>query len=635
MSSIGLIGRNEMKRIKTIRYFLIEITFTLAMLVYITKLHGIYSPSSEFEVEFLKMLCLLTIILIWVFGPMLNRFVMLIFGGLYTFYLVSQDVYKRAFQQYYHFSTAKDLIGEVWGEKASAFEFIKFNDLIPFFILLALCIIFFIAYLLLQRRCISLKVSIPLKLVALLLIIPMMGCYRNYERKVDYLKSETDQFTLYQSEFYSFDMMQNVNEFVEKYGFLTYAFRDGQKYLSKNVFDGSERKEIAAFLAEQPQQTYSEYHGLFEGKNAFFIQAESFINVAVDPDLTPTLYRMFNDGIVIDGFNTPLLAGSTSDTEFMANTSVIPVTMGKSVCYNFYEDTFPVTLPGTFANYGFNPIVYHNNYGEYYNRTKFMPTLGYKTFFDCTGMGKEDQTTDSELLEEMKWIYSGTSNPYMAYWITYSGHQPYIKDSVGVTDEEWAMIYDKYPNISEEYASFFAKNMDLDRGLASFMETMEENGKLDDVVFIFYGDHIAKGIDYTAGSDFYEQTGITYKEDSEFTGLVFYNTATEGFHYYKKGTVLDLLPTVCDLWNFEYDTKSVFGRNLLDDSYRGFYFSEFGNWITNDYEYNPSTGEIIPLVGDSLDNEKITQEMQRRIKEREICNQILELDYFGSDENGN
>ncbi|MBQ1568209.1 MAG: hypothetical protein IIZ80_10000, partial [Erysipelotrichaceae bacterium] len=73
----------------------------------------------------------------------------------------------------------------------------------------------------------------------------------------------------------------------------------------------------------------------------------------------------------------------------------------------------------------------------------------------------------------------------------------------------------------------------------------------------------------------------------------------------------------------------------LDDSYRGFYFSEFGNWITNDYEYNPSTGEIIPLVSDSLDNEKISQEMQRRIKEREICNQILELDYFGSDENGN
>ena len=129
MSSIGLIGRNEMKRIKTIRYFLIEIAFTLAMLVYITKLHGIYSPSSEFEAEFLKMLCLLTIILIWVFGPMLNRFVMLIFGGLYTFYLVSQDVYKRAFQQYYHFSTAKDLIGEVWGEKASAFEFIKFTTL--------------------------------------------------------------------------------------------------------------------------------------------------------------------------------------------------------------------------------------------------------------------------------------------------------------------------------------------------------------------------------------------------------------------------------------------------------------------------------------------------------------------------
>ena len=617
-----------MKKFSILRYFLIEIAFTLSMLVYFVKLHSIYSISGPFEVEFLKIVCLAVIMLIWFVGPMLNRFVMFFFGAIYTLYLVSQNVYKRAFQQYYHFSTAKDLLGEVWGERASAFELVAFKDLAPFIILFIVCLVFFLLYLFLQRNCFDFKWRIPYKLAILLLLFPMHTCLNNYNAHVEELKSQADNFQLYHSEYYSFDMMQNTNDFVEKYGLLTFAYRDGQIYLNKNVLSNETHQEIEKFLQEQPHQHYSQYTGLFKGKNAFFIQAESFMNVALDPDLTPTLYKMFNDGIVFDGFNTPLLAGSTSDTEFMANTSIIPITMGKSVCYNYYANKYPTTLAGLFDQNGFNPIAYHNNYGEYYNRAAMMPNLGYKSFFDCTGLGREDQATDSDILNEIKWIYSGTNNPYMAYWITYSGHQPYAKDSVGVTDEEWDAIYNKYPSISEEYASFLAKNMDLDRGLSEFISVMEDNGKLDDVVFILFGDHAAKGIDYTEKSDYYVQTGNEYTKESAMTGLVFYNTATEGFHYYKEGTILDLIPTVCDLWDFEYNANTVFGRSLFDEEYDGFYFSDYGNWVANDYEYNPSTGEFIIKNESSFDADRAHAEMLRRIKEREICNQILELDYF-------
>ncbi len=618
-----------------IRYFLIEIAFTLSMLVYFIKLHNMHSISGPFEVEFLKIVCLSVIMLIWIVGPMLNRFVMFFFGTAYTLYLVSQNVYKRAFQQYYHFSTAKDLFGEVWGERASAFEFIAFKDLSPFIILFAVCAVFFVMYLLLQRNCFDLKWRIPYKLAVLLLLIPMHACLNNYNALVEELKSQADNFQLYHSEYYSFDMMQNTNDFVEKYGLLTYAYRDGQIYLNKGVLGNETRQEIKLFLEEQPLQQRSQYNGLFKGKNAFFIQAESFMNVALDPDLTPTLYKMFNEGIVFDGFNTPLLAGSTSDTEFMANTSIIPITMGKSVCYNYYANTYPTTLAGLFDRNGFNPVAYHNNYGEYYNRTGMMPNLGYKSFYDCTGLGRDDQAADSDILNEIKWIYSGTNNPYMGYWITYSGHQPYVKDSVGVTDEEWDAIYAKYPNIDEQYASFLAKNMDLDRGLSEFMSLMEDNDKLDDVVFVLFGDHAAKGIDFTGGSDYYTQSGIDFSNEYAMTGLVFYNTATEGFHYYKEGTILDLIPTVCDLWDFEYDANTVFGRNLFDEEYDGFYFSDYGNWLANDYEFNPSSGEFVVKNESSFNAEKASQEMQRRTKEREICNQILELDYFNTPDETN
>lgn len=56
--------------------------------------------------------------------------------------------------------------------------------------------------------------------------------------------------------------------------------------------------------------------GVFKDYNLFIIQAESLMNFGIIEELTPNLYWLKTQGIELEGFNTPLLVGSTSDREF-------------------------------------------------------------------------------------------------------------------------------------------------------------------------------------------------------------------------------------------------------------------------------------------------------------------------------
>ena len=48
------------------------------------------------------------------------------------------------------------------------------------------------------------------------------------------------------------------------------------------------------------------------GKNLIFITAEAFNYAVIDPELTPTLYRLANEGICFEDYYQPMWGGSTS-----------------------------------------------------------------------------------------------------------------------------------------------------------------------------------------------------------------------------------------------------------------------------------------------------------------------------------
>ena len=67
----------------------------------------------------------------------------------------------------------------------------------------------------------------------------------------------------------------------------------------------------------------NEWTGRFAGKNLIWVVAEGFSTLAMDPQRTPTLWKLSHEGIICDNFYTPLWGVSTSDGEYVTTTGLI------------------------------------------------------------------------------------------------------------------------------------------------------------------------------------------------------------------------------------------------------------------------------------------------------------------------
>ena len=79
----------------------------------------------------------------------------------------------------------------------------------------------------------------------------------------------------------------------------------------------------------------NEYTGKFKGKNLILITAEGFSPYAVRKDITPTLYKMQEEGFKFNNFYTPTWGVSTSDGEYVACTGLLP----KEGIWSFYKSS--------------------------------------------------------------------------------------------------------------------------------------------------------------------------------------------------------------------------------------------------------------------------------------------------------
>ena len=623
--------QKQRKRLKkgwdVLRYLVLEVLFALACYFYLRYIWRTYSFPNPYENHLFKVVVFGGLFIWLFFGPILNKLVMFVYGCLFNAYLIGQFCYHEAFNSYFRLQTALDLVKEVLGVKESAAEFLAPREIQNFLGFVALILVFLILALIFERKTFRFWYRMPISLLALLLIFPIQNEIDAYNQKVLATKDQEDIFQMNHSDYYIYDIIPTSNQFVDTFGLLPFFYRDVEIILTKDVNTEETRQEITSFLAERKAQSTNDLTGLFKGKNVIFVQAESYNRASLDEELTPTIYKMFNEGIRVQNFNTPALPGSTSDTEFMANVSLIPNSEGHAVCYAFPNNTYPTTLAKLFKEAGYHTSAYHNNFGDYYNRNVIYETYGYDEFIDCNKLGVKDYSSDLEVEQIMKYIIAEQADPYMVFWITFSGHQPYTLDSVGVSPEDVAKIKEKYPTLDDSFVSYIAKNMDLDHSLQDMMKVLEDANKLDDVVFVFFGDHEAKNIDFWGGSDFYKQTGIAPEDYYRYTDLYIYNSAMEEPMVYEKvATTLDFIPTFANLWGFSYDAQTVLGHDIFDPTYDGLFFSEWEYWRTDHYQYNFMEDTF--LFEDSYDEQEARKEMRYAEKQKEISKQILKLDYF-------
>lgn len=605
---------------------LVEVLYLAVMFLYLLVLKTLLSTSSSYDLWMFFCFAGIIIGLLVLVGPKFNRYLGFILAFLYTLYLVAQTIYHRAFGQFFRFSTALSLSKEVAGVSDSVIELIKFSDLLPFIVLIVLTVVFVVCYFIFQRE---LVYNYKYRLASLLFLGLGLSAFFYNAHTIKASAEGWTNFDIYKSDYYVYDSLPNTNQFVDKFGLLNLLYRDGEMTINRSQLSGESKSEIDDFFNDKTSmQNTNDFTGIFKDKSVLLIQAESFMNLGFSEEFTPNLYYYMQNGLYVENFNTPLLTGSTSDTEFMSNTSIIPASSGYPVCYEHINNTYPLTLGNIFKANGYDTFAYHNNYAEYYNRDVTFEKYGYE-FFDSYKLGLENLEPDTKLAESIGWILSEKPK-FLGYWITFSGHQPYSLDAVGVSEEDVKVIKEKYPNLNDEYVSYIAKAMDVDQSLLNFLNIMDWTGRLNDVVIVFYGDHMAKGLDFSKGSNYDQVFGVNSDDNPDIisTPLLIYSPSGDlpVKEYQKVSTTLDILPTLVNMWGFDEDMRYAMGNDIFNPNYEGFYFDEAGNLASDNFRYNIISQEL--KLNGNYSEADAQEDISYFNKLKDIAFKILQLDYF-------
>ena len=397
--------------------------------------------------------------------------------------------------------------------------------------------------------------------------------------------------------------------------------------------DNEDLREVHTYFSQLEPTKENVYTGLFEGYNLIYITAESFSDVVIDKERTPTLYRMQQEGFQFDNFYTPSWYLSTIDGEYVNCLGQIPVEGDWSLQHSA-ENALPVALGNQLRGQGYICNAYHNHDSYYYDRTVTHPELGYT--FKAVGAGLTFESmypeSDLELMEITAHEYMTKNQPFHTYYMTMSGHLPYtyaynsmaVKNQETVAGENW----------SENAACYLAANTELEYAVAYLVEELEKVGKLDNTLFVIAPDHYPYGLKIGAydelrgqqveGDDFeiYRNTCLIWSACMKNMEQVSFPVKVE-----KYCSNLDLLPTISNLMGLSYDSRLLAGKDMLSED-MGMVLLKDHSFLTDKVRYNATTGEVLWATGEQEDNIYLERCMKQVENRFYYSAKVLELDYY-------
>lgn len=348
-------------------------------------------------------------------------------------------------------------------------------------------------------------------------------------------------------------------------------------------------KDIKEYIDNNPGTSKNKYTGMFENKNLIFVVAESFSEIGIDKDRTPTLYKLTNNGFIFDNFYVPYYL-STIGGEFQSLTGLYPnystLTKWKSG-----KNSFPYGLATTFKEKGYNTYAYHAHDGYFQNRYKYLKALGFDNFKACN-MGLNINCnmwpeSDIEMIKATTNDYINSDKPFMTYYMTVSGHLDYTKEGNSIVSKNWDLV--KNLDYSDKAKSYLATQIELDRAMESLLKELENKGILEDTVIVLLADHYPYGLSLEEINEL-----SSYKRDELFeinhNALIIYNSSMKNISITKVGMPIDVLPTIYNLFDIKYDSRLFAGSDLLSNS-EGMVILDNLSWITDRGRYNSLNGK--------------------------------------------
>ena len=446
---------------------------------------------------------------------------------------------------------------------------------------------------------------------------------------------------------------------VQRFGIILYQGNDLIQSLTPKINSLFGYDEAAKEFKEFYSKKFSEevhkdnkYTGILEGMNVVFIHMESIQNFLVNMqvngvEITPTINKLSKEGMYFSNFFPQISIGTSSDTEFTLNTSLMPASSG-TVFVQYYDRDY-VSIPKLLKEKGYYTFSAHANGSSMWNRNNMHPSLGYddmyfQDFFvydektDRLGLGMKDTMFFEQMqpvLEELE----KNNTSYMGTLIQLSNHSPFsatdwnpqLYDELGSLD-----LTNTYTTIDEEtgeevqITDDYLKGTKLgnylisahyaDLALGTFIDYVNNSEYYDNTVFVLYGDHDAKldKAEYQYYFNYNIETGELYEEgDPEYVNYDNFaneiNRKTPLIIWTKNKNVAkkikrvndnvmgmyDVMPTLGNMMNFDY--KYALGHDIYDIGENNVVIFPNGNFVTNKVYYNNSSGNYMIIGNDSGD----------------------------------
>ena len=349
-----------------------------------------------------------------------------------------------------------------------------------------------------------------------------------------------------------------------------------------SAMEGNEKiRSIDEYVSGLAGSRKNEYTGIFEGKNLIFIVAEAFSKEIVDAEMTPTLFRLVHDGFYFSDYYQPAWGGSTSSGEFAAIFGIAPTaaansiqkTIGQNLCY---------TIGSKLLNEGYFSAAYHNGSYTFYHRDDTHIGFGYPVY-TAMGNGMEEfvkeqwPASDLEMMQYSLPQYI-SMQPFSTYYMTISGHCLYSRGGNSMSAKNWD-AFPQYDDMPDVIRAYYACNLELEYAMEYLVDSLESAGIADDTVIVITTDHYPYGLEKSEswGTDrdyLSELYGYEVKTpaDRDHSALIIWSGALErelkelAVEISTPTSSLDILPTLCNLFGVDYDSRLLAGRDVFSDA---------------------------------------------------------------------
>lgn len=410
--------------------------------------------------------------------------------------------------------------------------------------------------------------------------------------------------------------------------------------------------EMHQYFSSLTPTQKNEYTGMFEGKNLIYFVAEAFCPYVIDPELTPTLYKLSTEGFVFNNYYQPDWHQSTTGGEFAAVSGLVPTNVDGALSFvASARRAMPFALGNQFSRLGYACRAYHNNIYDFYSRDDTHPNLGYDykgihgglKLPSNNGWPNSDDEMIQVTVDEYIDNYVNNGEKFHTYYMTVSGHAGYYWDSnrQAAKHKEEVAHLDQYSTVVKGY---LAAQLEVEYALTTLMEKLEAAGIADETVIALTSDHYP----YALSDKQYNELEV---EDSEPRTLArFRNSFLLWCGSMDQPVVIDapcssidILPTLSNLFGLEYDSRLFSGRDILSTNYdvtdpnspQPFVISADSgtgsSWISLAGSYDASTKEFTPAIGYEVfaDNQEYIKAMSKKAKNMfKYSKNIIAKDYY-------